>query len=126
MRLRARHRFRVALVVILCLLFQQAALAAYACPLESMPAKPVAMAEACAEMGMEQVRDVPALCHKHCVPDLSVAADHATLAVPAVALPPPVFEVVLVQSAPHTVMLSRVPVSLSDPPPRLRFCSLLI
>lgn len=75
---------------------------------------------------MEQVRDVPALCQKHCVPDLSVAADHATLAVPAVALPPPVFQVVLVQAAPYAVMLSGWPASRSDPPPRLRFCSLLI
>lgn len=126
MRLRARHRIRIVLVVILCLLFQQVALAAYACPLDSLPAPPVSMAEACAGMGMEQIRDVPALCQKHCVPDLSVAADHATPAVPAVALPPPVFEVVVAGSASCAMTLSGVQISRSEPPPRLRYCSLLI
>lgn len=126
MRLRARHRFRIVLVVILCLLFQQAALAAYACPLDSQPAQPVPMAEACAGMGMEQIRDVPALCQKHCVPDLSVAADHATPAVPAVALPPPLFEFVVAGSISRAMRLTEVRISRSDPPPRLRYCSLLI
>ncbi|MGH8077965.1 MAG: hypothetical protein ACREPE_11660 [Lysobacter sp.] len=126
MRLRARHRLRIALLVILCLLFQQLALAAYACPLEQMPAEMTAMAEDCAEMGMEQVQDNPALCAKHCAPDLSTAADHAKLAVPALALPPLEFAPVLVTPVSHVAVQADTPIARSDPPPRLRFCSLLI
>ena len=38
MNRRARQRFKVALAMVFCLLFQQAALAAYLCPLQQMPA----------------------------------------------------------------------------------------
>ncbi|MUV13380.1 hypothetical protein [Noviluteimonas gilva] len=123
---RARHRLRIALTVIFCLLFQQAALAAYLCPMEQMPAEASAMAEHCAEMGMEQARDNPGLCEKHCNPDHSVAADAAKLSVPPLALPPLVMSPVYVQPISHGAVHADVPIARSDPPPRLRFCSLLI
>lgn len=126
MRLRVRHRLRLALVVIVCLLFQQLALAAYACPLERMPSEMAAMAEHCAEMGMQQAEDNPALCTKHCAPDLSTPADQAKLSVPALALPPLEFAPALVTPAIHVAMQADAPIARSDPPPRLRFCSLLI
>jgi len=126
MRLRARHRLRVALVVIACLLFQQVALAAYACPMEQMPAEMEAMAEHCAEMGMQQAEDNPALCAKHCAPDLATAADHAKLSVPALMLPPLTFAPVLITPVTHVAVQAEMPIARSDPPPRLRFCSLLI
>src|SRR3546814_686640 len=53
MRLRSRQRLRIVLAIILCLLFQQVAMAAYACTLPSMPPDPVEMADACSQMGME-------------------------------------------------------------------------
>jgi len=123
---RSRHRLKLALLVILCLLFQQAALAAYLCPLEQMPAETAAMTAHCAEMGMEQARDNPALCEKHCNPEHSVAADAVKLSVPSLALPPPMLAPVVLQSVARVAAHAYVPIARSDPPPRLRFCSLLI
>ena len=126
MRLRARHRLRVALVVTLCLLFQQLALAAYACPMEQMPPEMAAMAEHCAEMGMQQAQDNPALCAKHCAPDFSTPVDHAKLSVPALMLPPVAFAPVLITPVTHVAVQAEIPIARSNPPPRLRYCSLLI
>lgn len=123
---RTRHRLRIAFLVIVCLLFQQAALAAYLCPIEQMPAEVSAMSEHCAEMGMAQKQDNPALCEKHCNPDHSVAADAVKLSVPPLALPTQLFTPVFVQPVSHVTVQADVPIARSDPPPRLRFCSLLI
>lgn len=123
---RTRQRLRTALAVIFCLLFQQVALAAYACPTGQMPQATTDMVGDCAEMGMQQARDNPALCAKHCAPDLSTAADHAKLSVPALMLPPPMFAPVLVTPVTHATVQAEVPIARSDPPPRLRYCSLLI
>lgn len=123
---RARQRLRIALVAMLCLLFQQVALAAYLCPIEQMPAEVSAMAEHCAEMGMPQAEDNPVLCAKHCNPDRSVAADSAKLSVPALALPSPPHALVLAEPVSHVAVRSDAPPTGADPPPRLRFCSLLI
>ena len=79
---------RIAFVAVLCLLFQQVALASYLCPMEQMPVEMTAMAEDCAEMGMPKAQDNPILCAKHCSPDQSVAADSAKLSVPALAITP--------------------------------------
>ena len=125
MRVRNSHRQRIALVVILCLLFQQLALAAYACPMEQMPAEMSAMAVRCADMGMPRDEDNPALCAKHCAPDVTTAADEARLSVPAL-LPPLAFAPVLATPVAHVAVQAETPIGGSDPPPRLRFCSLLI
>lgn len=119
------HRFRIAIVVVLCLLFQQVAIAAYACPLERSPVVPAALATTCASMDMERALQSPMLCIKHCMPDRSVAADHAVLGVPALALPAVVYAL-QVQSRSQIALTPQVPVSRSDPPPRLRYCSLQI
>lgn len=126
MRLRRRHRCRTILLVLMCLLFQQVALAAYACPLQQMPADTAEMAEHCAEMGMQRAQDNPALCAEHCSPDRSTPADQVKLAVPALAFPPVHFAPVLVASTGGATFLAEIPLARSDPPPRLRFCSLLI
>lgn len=122
----ARKRLRIALLAIVGLLFQQAALAAYLCPIEAMPTEMSAMADHCAEMGMEQARDNPALCAKHCNPDHTTATDASRLSVPPLALPAVVFASLQVQPAARVVLHADVPVARSDPPPRLRYCSLLI
>ena len=125
MNRRARQRFKIVLAMVLCLLFQQAALAAYLCPIEQMPAEPAAMAAHCAEMGMKQAQDNPALCEKHCNPDHTLGADAAKLAVPPLALPAIVLAPIDVQMRRGMVDIE-TPIARSDPPPRLRFCSLLI
>jgi hypothetical protein len=120
------RRLRIALVVIFCLLFQQVALAAYACTRSQAPPAPVAMADHCADLAMAQEHAPPLLCEKHCAPDQTLVVDHATLVVPPLALPPPAFGLVLAMPATHAVVPVEVPIARSDPPPRLRFCSLLI
>jgi hypothetical protein len=122
-----RRRLRIVLVTIFCLLFQQAALAAYLCPIEQMPAQMPAMAEHCAGMGMAQAKANPALCDKHCNPDHQLLTDAGKLTVPPLALPASVFAPALVQAVSTTgTMPVEVPIARSDPPPRLRYCSLLI
>jgi hypothetical protein len=122
-----RRRLRIVLVTIFCLLFQQVALAAYLCPIEQMPAQMPAMAEHCAGMGMAQAKANPALCDKHCNPDHQLLTDAGKLTVPPLALPASLFAPVLVQAASAaSIMPVEVPIARSDPPPRLRYCSLLI
>lgn len=121
-----RSRFRIAVAVLLCLLFQQVAMAAYACPLKQPPATARVMVEDCARMGMEGAMDPTALCQKHCAPDHTVIVDHAVPTVPALALPPPPFALVLSQPASRVAPRADVPIARSDPPPRLQYCSLLI
>lgn len=123
---RIRKRLRIACVVIFCLLFEQLALASYLCPTEQMPAEMAAMAEHCAEMGMPKAQDNPILCAKHCNPDQGVATDSAKLSVPALAITPLAYPLVLAEPISHVAVQSEVFVAGADPPPRLRFCSLLI
>lgn len=125
---RARHRLQIAVLVVICLLFQQAALAAYLCPMKQMPAETTAAMAECAEMGMTRQHDEdnPLLCQKHCNPDYTVTTDAAKLAIPPLALPPIFLAPALVQPISHVAIQTDVPIARSDPPPRLRFCSLLI
>lgn len=125
-RARQRLRLRIAVAAILCLLLQQLALAAYACTVTQAPPEPVAAAGHCAEMGMAPQQDNPVLCEKHCNPDRVVTADIAKLSVLPLALPPAAFGPVLAQSVSHAAVQTRAPIARSDPPPRLRYCSLLI
>lgn len=121
-----RHRFRVILTLVLCLLFQQLAMAGYSCPGVSAPVPAAAMANECAGMSTAHTQENPVLCGKHCSQDRPLLTDHASPVVPALALPPILFAV-LSQSGNGTALLAtQVPVDTSDPPPRLRFCSLLI
>ncbi len=121
-----RRRSRMALLLVVSLLFQQLSMVAYACAVVQMPAEPAAMVEPCAGMGMPQAPDSPALCEKHCNPDLATTGDHVKLGVPALALPPPVHDPLLVQTPSVACHASMVALERSDPPPRLRYCRLLI
>lgn len=122
---RARLRLRIALGLVLCLLFQQVAMAAYACA-GDMPPDPVAMAEDCAEMGMAVAQEAPALCAEHCSPELPLTPDAGGLQVPALALPPTLFDEPAAQAPAAWGHGPAVPILRSDPPPRLLYCSLLI
>lgn len=123
---RRRHRLHVAFVAIVCLLFQQAAVAAYACTMPAAQRTAAAMAEDCASMGMKVAQDTPALCAKHCAPDQAIAADQAASSVVPLVLAPlefaPTFDLPRTRSAP----VANAPPDRSSPPPRLRYCSLLI
>lgn len=121
---RRRFAIRIAFAVLLSFVFQHAALAAYACPLDQAAAKVEASMPDCASMA---VMDSPALCVKHCNPDDSTTADVRVAQVPPVALPLVRFELARTLS-PRTSMqhYESVPVLRADPPPTLRFCSLLI
>ena len=123
---RTRHRLQIAVLVILSLLFQQAALAAYLCPIEQMPVEATEMVADCAEMGMQPAQDSPVLCEKHCNPDHVLSADSGKLSVPPLALPAIILTPVFVQPVSHVAIQADVSIIRSDPPPRLRFCSLLI
>ena len=120
----ARRRLRVAIVLVASLLFQQVAVAAHACDREfAPPVMPPGM-EHCVAMAPAASPSLQ-LCEKHCAPDLSVTSDASALAVPVMALPPAFFPV-LAQPASQATVRLQVPIARSDPPPRLRYCSLLI
>ena len=121
-----RRRLQLSLAVVICLLFQQVAMAAYACTSPDMPPEPVAMANDCAEMGMATVPEVPAVCIEHCAPDYAVTPDPGAPHVPPLALPPQHFPEVAVGPVASVALHDDVPLERSDPPPRLRYCSLLI
>jgi hypothetical protein len=124
---RSRTRVRLSLLVLASLLFQQVAMAAYACELvrAAPPQMPAGM-EHCVQMGMAPTQaESPALCEKHCAPDLTLLTDTTAPSVPAMVLPPS-FALVLQAPAMDAAQYDDVPISRSDPPPRLRYCSLLI
>jgi hypothetical protein len=125
MHLRARHRLRIALVVILSLLFQQLAIAAYACTTPCTPFDLVAM-EGCADMGMGMAKETSTLCAKYCSPDKVVTADTVVPTVPALALPPVKYAPVLVPPPENAALATEVPIERSDPPAHPHNCSLLI
>lgn len=121
-----RRRLQINLAVVLCLLFQQVAMAAYACTSPDMAPEPVAMAADCAEMGMEVVQENPALCSEHCAPDFAVTPDPSAQHVPALPLPPQHFPAPALAPAIKVALQQDVRLDRPDPPPRLRYCSLLI
>lgn len=115
---------RLAWVALLALLFQQVALAGYACPIETSPT-PVLMA------GCEDMKALdpgaPALCQQHCVRDHIASPDAKLLQVPPLALPPLHFGLSHSLLPPVQAQhYANVPVCRTDPPPAQRFCSLQI
>lgn len=135
--IRSSHRRRIAVLAILGLLFQQLAMVAYACVLDMPSAVQAPKMEAhCPGMGADMpVLPLPGdgadasmiLCERHCDPDDAVAADMVKLSVPALVLSAMAFLPVRDVATQGAPLLAGdggwVP---SGPPPRLRFCSLLI
>jgi len=122
---RQRRRSRISWLVLFALLFQQLALSAYACTLTTTPSAPVVAMANCTGMPMK-APPASSLCDKHCHPDNATVSPLLSVTVPPLGLPPPVFDLV---SHPLSVADQRyvdVPISRSDPPPLLRFCSLQI
>lgn len=127
LRLRYCQRRRIVWLTLFCLLFQQLSMAAFACPLSQMPAQPNVMPTLCEAMGMVQkVHSSPALCFAHCNPDTAASVAAHVSDVPPLALPPPAFARITTALVSTQLRLAEVPAHRSDPPPMLRFCSLLI
>ncbi|MEO7936455.1 MAG: hypothetical protein ABIR27_09350 [Dokdonella sp.] len=117
-------RLALALLTTFCLLFQQAAVAASACFMDSAPMNALSMPDHC--VGMDMAKDSPMLCKGHCAPDLAVVPDTKWPPVHYVAMLPPPLDLLFVQDLPDPGMPAITPVHRSDPPPRLRYCRLLI
>lgn len=121
---RSRLSVRLMLALVLALLCQHAAIAAYACPVDPVSIEVMETMPDCSGMAEP---DPVALCEKHCNPDESAFAGPLSASVPPAVLPPLRFG--LARALPDGLAAhacSRVPFTRSDPPPTLRFCSLLI
>jgi len=120
-----RSRRKVAWVALTLLLVQQIALAAYVCPVAAPPTEPAPMMADCAHMEAPDPA-APALCHEHCLRDHLATPDLKVLQAPPLA-----FHVVPIalaeapQPEAAAALYEDVPICQSDPPPALRFCSLL-
>ncbi|NZA24827.1 hypothetical protein H0E84_00360 [Luteimonas sp. SJ-92] len=121
-----RRRLRIATLAIFCLLFQQLAMAAYACTMSAAAPEPVAVTADCAKMGPPQAEDNPVLCARHCAPEHATTADTAKLSVPPLAIPPLAYDLHVAVPVAHAAADAAVPLACVDPPPRLRYCTLLI
>lgn len=128
-----RHRVLWTGVVLFCLLFQQLAMAAYVCTLPTRPADTV-MTGDCAAMGtgsMEkasfQHQSPDARCAEHCAGNATSAHDVRLPAVPPLLLPmaSPML-LGTIAHAPEQAPMPDAALLRPDPPPTLRFCSLLI
>lgn len=131
-RLSRRRRALLAGVVMFCLLFQQLAMAAYVC---TLPVKPVVagMMAHCAGMGMESGSKAlthaspDPRCDEHCADHATTAPDARVPMVPPLMLPPvSPAQLGTIAHAPERVALPDAVLFPPDPPPTLRFCSLLI
>lgn len=122
---RARRRRRALIwLTLLALLFQQIALAGYACPIDEAPSPSRTVMAGCEGMAMPDA-DAPMLCHQHCLRGDVASSDAKLPQVPALGLPPPNFTFIaaLLPSI-DALRYEDVPICRSDPPPAQRFCSL--
>lgn len=134
--IRPRTRRRLAWLVALLLLWQQVAVAAYACT--TVPASPAAVAmrvgalsmsamgNGCAEMPATPI--VP-ICQQHCQPDHATQVDVRTASVPfnALSAPPPMLLSVAAATLPSHRTLAHLDRMRAPPPaPMLLYCALLI
>jgi hypothetical protein len=121
-------------VVLFCLMFQQLAMAAYACTLPTAPTN-VVMTGDCAAMGMSSRAKSPTShhmstdprCAEHCAGN-TVLSHNANLPTVPPLLLASVSPTLLgtIAQAPDQVALPNMALHRPDPPPTLRFCSLLI
>lgn len=131
-RLSRRHRALWIGAVVFCLLFQQLAMASYVCAL-SAPSATTLMTGDCADMGMssghqtsEHQRSDPR-CAEHCADHATATPDARLPGVPPLLLAPvPPALLGTVAAVPEQAALPDPTMRRAEPPPTLRFCSLLI
>ena len=119
-RLTRRRRRIVALIALCALLFQQLAMAAYACPMDQMRAQAAPMK--CHPAGAADA----ARCQEHCHPLTASTGHAAPPAIPAALLPPLDWPRVAALGADDACARHAPPPRGADPPPDIRFCRLLI
>lgn len=134
--IRPRTRRRLAWLVALLLLWQQVAVAAYACT--TVPASPAAVATqagvssmAAMGHGCAEMPAAPAdpICRQHCQPDHATQVDVRTASVPfnALTAPPPMSLSVAAVTLPSHRTLAHLDRLRAPPPtPMLLYCALLI
>lgn len=123
-----RTRLRLTLLVVLSLLFQQMAFAAYVCGAADMPAGDKAMRAHCDGMPMAQQKQAPALCAQHCAQQTASTQDARAPSVPPLLMPallPTSFRIAALPSA-HAPHVHSAAWRTSGIPPALRFRVLLI
>lgn len=133
-RLSRRRRLLWAGVVLFCLLFQQLAMAAYVCTLPATSAPTVSVMADCAGMNMGKAsHDSTAghvsdpRCTEHCANHVPTTPDARAPVVPPLLLPADFADVAkAVAHASPREPLPNPELYPPDPPPSLRFCSLLI
>lgn len=133
-RLSRRRRALSIGLVMFCLLFQQLAMAAYVCTLPSQPAAMV-MAGGCADMAMAaapashapSTQHADPRCTEHCADHTSAMPDARVPTLPPLLLPAdwPALTATMTDR-PERVALPDPSLLRPDPPPSLRFCTLLI
>jgi hypothetical protein len=124
MPLRYRHRHWIALIALLGLLFQQLAMASYACPLDSGGTDQVtSQTPPCHSPGAAD----KSRCHQHCHP-LAQSSDHAAVpAVPPALLPPTTWLRHSVAAVGRATIASRnVATHHSAPPLTVQLCTFQI
>ena len=124
-----RTRLRLALLAMVALLFQQTALAAYACSRADIPASNTAMAAHCEGMPMTEAEHSPALCHAHCAHQPVSTQDMHSPSVPPLLMPAllPASSLTLIAlPASQASNAGDAAWRLSGIPPALRFRVLLI
>jgi hypothetical protein len=125
-----RHRVLWTGIVLCCLLFQQLALAAYVCTLP-MASAGITMAGDCVSMPSMTAdshhANADAGCAQHCASSTASVHDARLPLVPPLLLPAvsPAPSGTIAQAS-GRVALPNAALHSTDPPPTLRFCSLLI
>lgn len=137
--LRPRTRRRLAWLVALMLLWQQVAVAAYACT--TVPASlaaaatqadapsMAAMGNGCAEMPAAPTAPVGPICQQHCQPGHATQVDVRTASVPfnaLTALPPMLLSVAAAALPSHRTLARLDRLRAPPPAPMLLYCALLI
>lgn len=128
LKLDRKKRLRVTVLTVFCLLFQQVAVAAYACAMEMSPATNVSECHSRGDDGADVDDGADAadpLCEKHCFPDESTQAEARSISVPALGLPPAQFLPVASPTGERTREHCRASHGPA-PPPELAYTRLLI
>ena len=128
MRPARRTRLRLVLLVVLSLLFQQVALAAYACSTADMPVASPGMTAHCDGMPMTHGQQNPALCPAHCAHQALTTQDVHAPTVPPLLMPALLPAPLVLATSPTTNSAREHAAAwrLSGIPPALRFRVLLI
>ena len=123
-----RTRLRIVLLAVLALLFQQVALASYACSAVDMPVSNVGMTAHCDGMPMTHGQQNQALCSAHCAHQMAATQDAHAPTVPPLLMPALLPAPIVLTTLPtaYTAHEQTAAWRLSGIPPALRYRVLLI